>query len=577
MDREIKHCENCNSAFNIELEDTGFYERIKVPSPRWCPECRRIRRMTWRNLRSLYRRSCGLCGKILISMYPDDGCPVYCTECWNGDGWNPLDFGVDVDWTVPFLIQWKKVLQTTPRHFNYRGGTVVNSDYANYLINVKDVYLGFSITNSENVQHSENVDDSKDIFDCLYASNSNRCLWNVDVEHNFNCISAIQSKNAIDCNFIFDCDNCQNCTLSSNLRNQSYYFRNKKVSKEEYKTLLRGLALNTRSGLALAKKEFANMKQESIFRYANIVNAPHATGDFISNSKGVRESFNVSGGENIAYANRIIHGKDLYDTYAVLDGELQYESMGGSMQSYHLISCVICLASKNVHYSAFCRNVSDCFGCVGLKNKQYCILNKQYSKEEYEVLVPKLVAHMNQYPFVDSAGKTFSYGDFFPPQLSPWGYNETLAYDYFPLREDEAIQKGYNWTRREKREYGITMHNDAIPENVETADESILKEIIECGHEGKCSYQCSGAFRITKEKLSFLKEKQMALPDLCPNCRHYERIEMLPPMKLWHRVCMCSKPHPHHSGSCSNEFETPYAPDRSENVYCEQCYQAEVV
>ena len=36
-----------------------------------------------------------------------------------------------------------------------------------------------------------------------------------------------------------------------------------------------------------------------------------------------------------------------------------------------------------------------CFGCVGFKHKQYCILNKQYTKEEYEKLVQKIIKQMN--------------------------------------------------------------------------------------------------------------------------------------------------------------------------------------
>jgi hypothetical protein len=31
---------------------------------------------------------------------------------------------------------------------------------------------------------------------------------------------------------------------------------------------------------------------------------------------------------------------------------------------------------------------------VGLHDKSYCILNKQYTKEEYEELVPKIIEKM---------------------------------------------------------------------------------------------------------------------------------------------------------------------------------------
>jgi hypothetical protein len=45
----------------------------------------------------------------------------------------------------------------------------------------------------------------------------------------------------------------------------------------------------------------------------------------------------------------------------------------------------------------FCpQNVSHLFGCIGLRNQQYCILNKQYTKEEYEKTVALIIEHMQQ-------------------------------------------------------------------------------------------------------------------------------------------------------------------------------------
>ena len=34
---------------------------------------------------------------------------------------------------------------------------------------------------------------------------------------------------------------------------------------------------------------------------------------------------------------------------------------------------------KNIEYCISCFSSSDCFGCVGLNKKQYCIFNKQYN------------------------------------------------------------------------------------------------------------------------------------------------------------------------------------------------------
>ena len=60
-------CQNCKASFAIEPEDFNFYEKIKVPPPSFCPECRLVRRITWRNERSLYKRLCAKTGKEIIA------------------------------------------------------------------------------------------------------------------------------------------------------------------------------------------------------------------------------------------------------------------------------------------------------------------------------------------------------------------------------------------------------------------------------------------------------------------------------------------------------------------------------
>ena len=99
-------------------------------------------------------------------------------------------------------------------------------------------------------------------------------------------------------------------------------------------------------------------------------------------------------------------------------------------------------------------------------------------------------------------------------------------------------------------------------------DESIIGKVIECSHRGECTQNCTLGFKIILEELQFYRRMNLPLPHLCPNCRHYERLSQRNPMKLWHRKCM--------KEGCDNEFETSYAPERPEIVYCEKCYQKEV-
>jgi hypothetical protein len=416
---------------------------------------------------------------------------------------------------------------------------------------------------------SENVDNSRDSIDGLFIKEVNQCYWNIDSEGNYNSDFQMHSQKNISSYFLYDCVNCQNCCLSSNLRNKSYYFRNKKLSKEEYEQELSNLMLHTYSGQTKVKEEFLKLKDNAINRFAQIYNSTNSTGDLLFNSNKTINSFDITNGENIKNVYRAIKCRDLMDCTWVLEGELQYESISGSGGSSNHIFSSVCFGSQNMGYSIFCRNSKNCFGCVGLKNAQYCILNKQYEKEEYVETVEKIKQNMIDNPYVDEHGKVYKYGEYFPFSFSPFGYNETNAHDFFPLTKDQAKSFGCNWTEREKKDYKTTKLSSELLDKIEDVDETILNEIIGCSNNGDYISQCTSAFKITPIELEFYKNKNLPLPRFCPNCRHYERISWRNPIKLWHRSCM--------NNGCNKEFETSYAPECSEIVYCESCYQQEVV
>jgi hypothetical protein len=219
-----------------------------------------------------------------------------------------------------------------------------------------------------------------------------------------------------------------------------------------------------------------------------------------------------------------------------------------------------------------CFNAQDCFGCFGLKQKQYCILNKQYSKEEYKDLKEKIIEHMR---------KTGEWGEYFPSSFSPFAYNESMAQDYFPLTKEEAIKKGYTWYDRPSRDYKITLKTLDLPESIDSVQESIAEEIIQCFSQSLFDHKekyplCTTAFNITQLELALYRKMKIPLPEKCFPCRRTDRFKLRNPRKLWRRQCMCDKKHANHEDKCHIEFETSYAPDRPEIVYCEKCYQQEI-
>lgn len=234
MNQEIKICQNCKQNFTIETEDFVFYDKIKVPSPTWCPECRMVRRFIWRNERSLYKRQCGLCNKNILSIYSSDKpFSIFCPDCWWSDKWNSIDYRKDYDFSKPFFMQFYELIKIVP-NLSLWGFNNVNSEYGNYIAYCKDIYLSQSAIKSENIYYSYLIDKSKDCFDCYRANESEICYENINGAKNYNSIFIINSRQCMNSEFLFDCNNCQECFMSSNLRNKRFYIRNKAYSKEEY-------------------------------------------------------------------------------------------------------------------------------------------------------------------------------------------------------------------------------------------------------------------------------------------------------------------------------------------------------
>ncbi|OGJ04078.1 hypothetical protein A3F97_03205 [Candidatus Nomurabacteria bacterium RIFCSPLOWO2_12_FULL_41_10] len=621
---ETKQCQNCQKDFKIEPEDFAFYEKINVPPPTWCPVCRMIRKMNWRNERSLQNRTCDLCGLNIVAMYSEKiSVKVFCNKCWFSDEWNPKNYGMQYRFDLPFFEQFRNLYLLVPEINLWKIRTNVGSNYINYAADNKNCYLSYSVVSCENVGYSYSVDKDLDCYDSLSLRNSQLCYENIDGVNNHRSFFLIKCRECINSAFLFDCLNCQDCFLSSNLRNKKYVFENMQYSKEEYFRKLEDMSFGDFTTLSVLKDRFHNIiLKKSLHKFTNIIKSTNSTGNNITNSRDVRSSFEIYDSENLKYCYRVLAGaKDNYDDLGLGAGsQCVYECASPGFGSYMSSFSVLIDAGQNVYYSYNCHGSNNLFACIGLRNKSYCILNKQYTKEEYESLVPKIIKHMNDMPYIDKKGRVYRYGEFFPPELSPFSYNETIAQEYFPLTKEEALNQGYSWKDPEPRNYQITLKNEDIPDHIKDVPDSILNEIIECAHNvesstfdnalggltTKCNEQCTEAFRIIPSELDFLRKQNLPIPRLCPNCRHYQRIKQRNPLKLWHRSCNCrgkygisesgikNQPaspagressikyqntitHEHGDSSCPNEFETSYATERPEIVYCGQCYLKEVV
>ena len=564
MEMQTQNCQNCKKDFTIEPDDFVFYEKMQVPPPTFCPHCRFVRRMIWRNERSLYKRKCSMCEKSVIAMYDEKvPFPVYCPECYRSDNWGAETYTTDYDFNKPFFEQFRELFNKVPRQGIRHIGECINSQYANFVDNSKNVYLAYSILwDCENVSYSNNVDKSKDIVDSFNSTDSELVYQSINVLKNYNTQYSYWSLNCINCNFILDCNNCQDCFGCVNLQNKRYCILNEQYTKDNYENKLKELQTGSHNFVKNFYKKFWQFSLNFPRKYTRIINCNKSTGDVLRDSNNSLYSFNSYGCDNVKYAYRAVKTKDSMDV-CYTKADLVYEhSIGGSELGQNLKFIIEGQPSSNeLEYVDACKSSSNLFGCIALKNKQYCILNKQYTKEEYFDMVEEIKKHMDDMPYTDAKGRIYKYGEFFPYELCPFGYNEAVINDHFPLTKEEILERGYPYKEKPENKYTITLKAKDIPDDIKDVDDSILNEVIECEVSGK-------AFKITPFELQFYKRMNISIPRLHPDERYKERLSLRNPMVLYHRSCM--------NKGCTNEFETTYAPERPEIVYCKECYQREV-
>ncbi len=570
---ENRNCQNCKQDFTIEPDDFGYYAKIQVPPPGFCPFCRAQRRLAFRNERSFYKRPCDKCRKDMVSMYsPNKPYTVWCHDCWFADDWDPKDYGIDYDPSKPFFEQFQKVWEKIPKIALIHVRSV-NSEYLNISADSKDCYMIVESSNNENCAHCYWIQVCKDLVDVSFSHQTELSYESDDC---YNCYRVFYSKGCHDSResyFLLDCKDCSNCIGCVNLRSKQYQIFNQPVSKEEYEKFVKSAHLDTYSGIEKLRKDFEKLVLTQPRKFAETINVTNSTGNYIKNAKNCRKCFHAFDAEDCTYSVHVWRdAKDCMDCdTSGRQSQLIYNSTNTGLVGSNCTCCSLCWGNNFLTYCLYCYDSNNCFGSVGLRKQKYCILNKQYSEKEYTELKNKIIEDMK---------KSGDYGDYYPPVLSTFGYNEACVQEQFPLTKEEALKQGFKWEDSPRGTFGKeTIQWEAVPDSIsEAASMDIPKQVFACT-------ACQKNYLIIPREFDFYKQLQIPLPRLCPDCRHNRRFKARGPNRTWTRKCMCNykvfentTQHTHHpEGQCLNEFETAYSPDKPEIIYCEACYNAEIV
>ena len=548
-------CTDCNTSYEIPEDELRFHVDMDVPAPRQCPHCRFVRRLNERNARNLHKRKCDLTGRAFISPYSDVAFPVYHPDEWFTDKWDDLSYGKEVDFSRPFFEQLKELFDSVPRQGQFIcPGTIENSDYVNCAGYVKDCYLVAETDYNERCMYGNRVFHNQYVVDVSNIFESELCYECIDVRKCHTCLYCIDCENCNESFFCRNCISCHDCIGCMNLRQKQYCIFNEQYSKEDYEEKKTALNLSTHSGVEALREKVQAFHATQPNRYVQMEQVQNSSGDHLYDSKNAIECVDCTNLEDCKYCARIFNVKSAMDYTSWGDKSERIFQCGSCGDNcYNLRYCTTCTTNcSDLTYCGHCTGCKHCFGCVGMKKKSYCILNTQYSKEEYEKLVPNIIEHMQ---------RTGEWGEFFPKSFCPFGYNETLAMEYFPLTKEEAIAKGYTWKDISDTKLDVekTIPAEKLPDAVSDIPDDILNWAIICKHSKR-------PFRVIKQELEFYRQLHIPAPRLHPAARHNRRMLLRPSRVFYDRSCR----------KCKKEIRSTFDPERPEIVYCESCYLSEV-
>ncbi len=500
------------------------------------------------NQLNLYERKCDLTGASVISnVRPDSPYTVYRQEDWYSDKWDALTYGMQFDFSRPFFEQWKDLFVQVPRPNLFTGYEFdENSQYTNHAGKNKNCYLIFDSDQNRDCYYSYSVNSCVNCMDCFRTRKSELCYECID------CIRCYGSSYLQDCDncsesmFLKNCTGCKKCLMCSNLKNKEYYVENNQVSKEEFETIR--TMLIKRSAMQSANQHFKKLKIEFPQKYMHGVQNENVVGDYLIQCKDAYQCFDS---EDLWDCRYVFQGfmplKNCMDIQECGEGELLYEC---AVMGYNVHNCSFChhtLAQMNdLLYCTLCPHCKDCFGCVGLQRKQYCILNMQYTQQEYEELVPKLIAHMRT---------TKEWGEFFPVELSSYAYNETMAQEFMPLTKEEALKRGWSWLDAVEKTDQYMGPKIELPETIEEVGDDICGKILTCEASGK-------QYKIIPQELALYRQLRLPLSKRAFFQRNKDRMALRNARVLFDRTC----------ANCQKPIQTTYSPERLEKVFCEECY-----
>jgi hypothetical protein len=536
---EIRECEHCSKNFTITESELNMYKKVGIELPIICFFCRVKLHLAFWMFGKFRKGKSDLSGENLITVLPENSrYPIYTLSEWHSDRWDPMSFGKEYSPNRLFFDQLKELQEKVPRP--HQGGTKNTAcDWCDDVWSCKNSYLSRSMVNCEDLMYSYRNIGVKNSIDLTICFNCEKCYDSSECHHSYKTIYSMHSRDCVSSHFLYDCRNCQNCFMCWNIRGKSYCIENIQYPKEEYEKKIKEFNLGSYQSIQFFKKRFEEIIQKEVIHRPNFnLKVYSSSGDYLLDCK------------NCQNCNTMSESEDCFNVVGSMHLELSGNCSSCQPNGYALKYCSWS-TSRYSEYLDICIECENCFGCVGLKKKKYCILNKQYGKAEYEKLREKIIEDMK---------KSREYGKFLPYSMSPGPFNFSNAFIYFSETKKEDILKlgGYWQDLDESHIEG--MPTSELPDNIKEVSDEIITQALICPETG-------WRFNITQNELSFYKENNIPLPRLHFDVRTKKRLKYLTVLEPSLYQCFY----------CKKNTMAYYPSEWNyQKIACEECYKQKI-
>ncbi len=499
-------CVRSNKPFSLHTGEIEYCKSHDIPFPEVSALEGFREMMAFRNESTLYNRLCSKTQNEIISIHrPDTVFPVYSSDIWLSEANDPSQYGRPYDFQKPFFQQFFELASIVPREAQLTLNAE-NSPYVNINVNVKNCYYTFSCLNSQDCMYGNKIYSCRDCIDNSYLSNCELCYECVNCH---NCYGLKWSFHSFHCNssaFLYGCTNCQDCFGCVGLTHARFCIWNQQCTEEEYRAQMSLLLNGSHKNLEQQKEKFLDVVKNSGYTYDSNSQNEDCSGSYLQNCKDCTNTFFAKGGIDLVNSFNMQNCKDSVRSSFIFDGQLLYRCSAMSKNPYNCQFCYMSPGLVDSQYCAYVFSSEKMFGCIGFPRRaSYCILNKQYTKDEYEELLPRIIAHMKA---------TGEWGRWFPLWMSDFPYADTVAQEYFPLNVEQAKELKAHWDA--EKSYPFQQNVVDVPDSISDVWEDILNEVLSDGLNKRI-------YKLQKKELAFYKANTIPVPRECFDTRNLRR------------------------------------------------------